>query len=115
RTLENHYLKVGVLLLHDVFESFRKVCENIYNLDPYQYYTAPGLCWDAMSKTTEINLELLTDIDIYNFIVRDVRGCILLVFWLYSVVDSKYIGNYDSNKESNYLIYLDVNNLFSYA
>lgn len=48
------YLKTDVLLMTDVFENFRKLCKNIYKLDPFQYYTAPGL-------------QLLTDIDMYNF------------------------------------------------
>ncbi|XP_037921377.1 uncharacterized protein LOC119658182 [Hermetia illucens] len=42
------YLKTDVLLLTDVFENFRNVCKNIYGLDPCQYYTTPGLSWDAM-------------------------------------------------------------------
>jgi len=45
----------------------------IFDLDPCQYYTTPGLSWDAMLKTTKIELELLTDIDMYNFIMKGIR------------------------------------------
>ncbi|XP_065370870.1 uncharacterized protein LOC135963015 [Calliphora vicina] len=109
------YLKADVLLLCDIFESFRKVCKNIYNLDPCQYYTTPGLSWDAMLKTTEIDLELLTDINMYNFIVRGIRGGIVQCSKRHSEANNKYVSDYDSTKESNYLIYLDVNNLYGYA
>ena len=46
------YLETDVLLLADVFENFRKVCEKQYELDPAHYYTTPGLAWDAMLKMT---------------------------------------------------------------
>ena len=29
------------------------------------YFSCPGFAWDAMLKTTDINLELITDIDMY--------------------------------------------------
>ena len=37
------YLKSDVLLLSDVFEEFKKVCLENYDLDPAWYYTTPGL------------------------------------------------------------------------
>lgn len=36
------YLKTDVVLLADVFESFRDVCVSHYGLDPAHYYTLPG-------------------------------------------------------------------------
>ena len=39
----NLYNRVDVLLLADVFESFRDICIKNYKLDPAHYYTAPGL------------------------------------------------------------------------
>ena len=109
------YLKTDVLLLCDIFENFRKVCKNIYNLDPCQYYTTPGLSWDAMLKITEIELELLTDINMYNFVTRGIRGGIVQCCKRHSIANNKYVSDYDSSKESNYLIYLDVNNLYGHA
>ena len=59
----NLYNRVDVLLLADVFENSRDICIKDYKLDPAHYYTAPGLAWDAALKVTEVELELLSDID----------------------------------------------------
>ena len=37
------YLKTDMLLLCDVFEQFRDLCLNVYNLDAAQYHTLPSL------------------------------------------------------------------------
>ena len=47
------YLKSDVLLLADVFESFRKTCLQYYKLDPCHYFTSPGLSWDAMLTSND--------------------------------------------------------------
>jgi len=36
--------------------------------------TSPGLAWDATLKMTEINLELISDIDMQLFIEKGLRG-----------------------------------------
>ena len=53
------YLETDVILLANVFESFRKVCSDNYGLDPAHFYTAPGLAWKACLKKTGVNFELL--------------------------------------------------------
>ena len=55
REYHNLYLKTDVLLLADVFENFRNICLNNYDLDPAWYYTSPGLAWDACLKKTGLN------------------------------------------------------------
>ena len=56
REYHDLYLKKDVLLLVDVFENFRGVFKENYELDPCWYYIAPGLSWDACLKTTGVQL-----------------------------------------------------------
>ena len=70
------YLKTDVLLLADVFEGFRNLCEIHYELDPAHYYTTPGLAWDAMLKMTGVQLELLTDSDMLIYL----RGILFVAY-----------------------------------
>ena len=57
------YVQRYTLLLEDVFEIFRNKCIEIYELDPAQFLSAPGLAWQACLKRTGVELEILTDID----------------------------------------------------
>ena len=52
------------LLLADVFENFRNMFLEIYEVDPAKFLSAPGLLWQAALKKTKVKLDLLTDIDI---------------------------------------------------
>ena len=68
------YVATDTLLLADVFEIFRNVCQEKYGLDPAHYYSAPGLSWDSLLKKTGVELELVTDLDMHLFIKRGMRG-----------------------------------------
>ena len=70
----DHYLKKGVLLLAAVFEKFIETCLKFYKLDPCHYFSSPGLSWDAMLKMTGVGLEKISDIDLYLFIEKVLRG-----------------------------------------
>lgn len=109
------YLLVDVLLLTDIFENFRDVCYKNYGLDPCWYYTAPGLAWDAMLKMTKVELELITDLDMYLFIEKGIRGGIVQSVKKYAKANNKYVPDYDPSKPPSYITYLDANNLYGWA
>jgi hypothetical protein len=109
------YLETDALLLADVFENFRNICIENYKLDPCHYLTAPGLSWDAMLKMTEVNLELLTNIDMHLFIEKGIRGGIASINHRFSKANNAYLQNYDADKPSKYIIDLDANNLYGWA
>ena len=88
------YLKSGVLLLADVFENFRKTgLENI-ELDPVHYFTTPGLSWDVVLKMTGIKLELINDIDQYQFIKKGMHGGTSYIAHRYGEANNKHMSNY---------------------
>ena len=109
------YLKSDILLLTDVFENFRKTCLEYYDLDPCHYFTSPGLSWDAMLKMTDIKLELMTDIDMFQFIEKGMRGGISYIANRYGKANNKYMKDYNKDEPSKYIMYLDANNLYGWA
>ena len=109
------YLQSDILLLADVFENFRKTCLEYYKLDPCHYFTSPGLSWDAMLKMTDIKLELMTDIDMFQFIEKGLRGGISYIANRYGKANNKYMKDYNKDEPSKYIMYLDANNLYGWA
>ena len=115
RDYHDLYLKTDVLLLADVFENFRRTCMKHYKLDPAHYYTSPGLAWDACLKETGQKLELLCDYDMLMLFERGIRGGMTHIAKRYSEANNKYMKNYDPNKPSKYIQYLDANNLYGWG
>ena len=109
------YCCTDVLLLADVFETFRRTCQKQYGLDPAHYYTSPGLSWDALLKKTGVELELLTDYDQHLFIERGLRGGISMVSKRHAKANNPLVGGYDPEKPSSHILYLDANNLYGWA
>lgn len=49
------YQTLDIKILTDVWIAFRDLCIENYNLEPAQYFTSPGLAWDAMLKISKVN------------------------------------------------------------
>ena len=110
------YNETDVLLLADVFESFRDNNLKIYGLDPAHYFTSPGLSWDACLKITGVELELLNDPDMLLMFEKCIRGGISMISNRYGEANNKYMGrDFNKKKPSKYLMYLDANNLYGCA
>ena len=92
------HLKSDTLRLADVFVNFRKICLKIYLLVPAKYFSATGLASQVTLKKTEVKL-----------------GGICHATHHYAKATNKYMKDYDKNKESSYLKYWDINDLYGWA
>ena len=106
------YVQNDTLLLADIFENFRNMSLKTYELDPAYFVSLPGFAWHACLKITGVKLGLITDINVLLMIENAMRGGVCHVIRSYAEVNNKYMDNYDENKESSFLPYLDVNNLY---
>ena len=109
------YLQSDTLLLADVFENFRNKYIEIYELGSSLFSSAPGLAWQVCLKNAEVELELLTNIDMLLIVEKGIRGGICHAIHRYAKANNKYMKNYDKNIKSSYLMYLEANNLYGCA
>lgn len=102
------YLRIDVLLLFEIYENFREMSYNQYNLDPSHYYTTPGFAWDASLKFSKQVLEPLQTTEMINFFCQKgtIRGGI-------STVSEVKWASTEEKDES--IFYYDVTNLYGYA
>ena len=74
--------------------------------------------WISMAslfKRTQVELELLTNVDMLLIVEKGIRGGICHAIHRYTKANNKYMKNYDKKKESSYIQYLDENNLYGWA
>jgi len=109
------YLRTDVLLLADVFETFRSTSLQHYGLDPTHYFSAAGMLWDALLKMTKVELELLTDIDMHLFMEKGLRGGVCMVSKRFAKANNPQCLEYDSTKRNSCIMYMDANNLYGWA
>ena len=87
----------------------------IDKLDPAYFLTTPGLPWWAFLKKADVKLELFTDKNMFLTYDKGIRGGICNKVHSYAEANNKYMKNYDKNKESSFLMYIDANNLCGWA
>ena len=68
-----------------------------------------------MLKMTGVKSEKISDIDMYLFIEKGLRGGISYIAKRYAKANNKYTENYDPKKPSKFITYLDMNNLYGWA
>ena len=67
-----------------------------------------------MLKMIEVKLEKISDIEKYLFIEKGSRGGISYISKRYAKANNKYMRDYDSNKPSAFISYLDMNSLYGW-
>ena len=98
------YVQSNTLLLADVFENFRIICIKVYELDPAHFLSAPGLAWQACLKKTEVELELITDLEILLMVEKGVRGGIYHVILRYAKANNKHIKDITKMEKNHFYI-----------
>ncbi len=104
------YNLLDTSLLADAFQKFRRVMKNTHSLEPCHFFSIPGLTFYAALKYTNVKLELIQDVDIYQMLEKGIRGGINGVMKRIAKANNEFTENYDSNIEKSYLIHLDGNN-----
>ena len=107
----NNYFVTDVLVLVDVFGTFRNPYLKNYKLDPVDFYTAPGLAWQALLKTAagnceneigrkdcelctyEFRLEFLLDINMLLMVKKGIRSGITQAVKRYVKANDKYMND----------------------
>ena len=64
-----------------------------------------------MLKMTSIRLELMTNVDMFQFIEKGMHGGVFYIANRYGKANNKYMKNHAKNAQSKYIMYLDANNL----
>ena len=64
---------------------------------------------------TDIKLELMVDIDMFQFIEKGLRGGISYIANRYGKANNKHMKEYDEKAPSKYIMYLEANNLYGWA
>ena len=64
---------------------------------------------------TDVKLEKISDIDKYLFIKKGSRGGISYIAKRYAKANNKYMNDYDPEKLSTFITYLDKNNLYGWT
>ena len=98
------YLKTDICHLSDVFQKFSNFAYKTYNLDPRHSYTLPGFSWQSMLKMTKIELELISDSDMYLYLMDCIRGGICVVNKKFVKADNIYtrkVHDESSDKKVN--------------
>ena len=94
---EHHdsYVARDTLLLADVFEYFRNMCLEKYELDPASFFSAPWLVWKAALKTTKVKL---MDFDMLLMAEKVINGGICHSVYRYALANNKYMKDYDKKR-----------------
>ena len=68
------YLTSDITLLADVFNNFRNIIFDQFQLDCVKYISSPSLSKDCGFKYSKCKIEHIKDVDIFNFVKQSIMG-----------------------------------------
>ena len=72
------YLKLDICLQADIFNVFRNTIWDKFEIDCSKYITSCSLSLDLMLKYTEVKIELIRDISIFDYVNSSILGGICI-------------------------------------
>jgi hypothetical protein len=106
------YLRLDVCLLTNIMETFRKTSMGMFGLDANHYVGLPGMAWDCMLKFSGVNLELMTDIDVYIAMEKGIRGGLTMVTHRHYKAKNPKVADYNPDEPHTWIRYDDANCLY---
>ena len=85
-----------------------------YEIDLGKFLSAPGLALQAFLKNTKIKLDLLTHFAMLLMVEKGIIERICPSFYQYEIGNNKYMKDDHKIKESSYLEYWNVKNLYGW-
>ena len=70
-------MKTDLCHISDVFQKFSNFAYETYEIDPTHSYTLQGVSWQSMLKMTKIELELISDPDMYLFLMDTISKFVI--------------------------------------
>ncbi|XP_064639581.1 uncharacterized protein LOC135495094 [Lineus longissimus] len=110
------YLITDVLLLASCFEQFRNLSMQYFQMDTGKFLTLPHFAYHAMLKCTQVQLEILTDLEMVHWIKRGIRGGVASVMLRHAEANLPEMGpNYNPELPRQEIVPLDCTNLYGHA
>ena len=99
------YLKTDVLLIVDVYDSYRKDWYNSFGLNSIYCISAPGFSNRAMWKMTKVKINFITDANMHLIIEKWIRGDRCEPIYYHAKANNKYINpNFDKKEIKNHTL-----------
>jgi len=110
------YVVLDVLILADVICNLRKSVWDNYRLEMLNFISNPGLSEAACFKQTDVELELLTDPEMYLWFKSSCRGGIVQSPVRFSQANNPAMGDrYNPAETRSWISMVDIVNLYGYT
>ena len=110
------YNLADVTILADAFCKFQDIFQREFGIDPANYFSLPSCAWSANLKYTKIELDLLTDNHIYQFVESAIRGGLSCGGDIrYAESNNPYCEGYNPQQDRIYVINADANSLYPWG